>query len=138
MGDQVIAIAKDCRKTHNLETIKRKFVQLEGLLGAHGIVLSEFYNFMETTLYEPYNDSIAVTHGDKTKNMDVTPCGCDVSAASHRLNLTMVDLLTSLKNNAGAQTEWKRKRGAGQSTHLQLGSPALVLAFLYKEPTLSL
>ena len=63
-----------------------------------------------------------------TKQIDITLSGSDASAVSHQMHVTILELMTKLKKQNGNRVKRKRKRGAGQSTHL--GKSGVTLGIL--------
>ncbi|CAB9529901.1 unknown protein [Seminavis robusta] len=106
--------------TSNLALKRPRFAnQLKAILEEEeGFDMTELYLEMEKVVLEPYSDSIAVTRGDTSKQIDVTVVGTDVSAVSHKMETTLMKTIVELKKTGDKSKRRKRRRKAGQSTHL--------------------
>ena len=124
MRAEAIVTAKRNQRALHLRQLKSKLEELsptlatglEALLIDEDVSMGSFCDMFQSTFYEPYAEKVAVEINDKKDEFDVSLSGPDVSAVNHQLQLTMLELLNQMKDKM--KDKPKRKRGAGQSTHL--------------------
>jgi len=139
MGEAAIRVADQNRKKQNLHDVRtlmakklsaQFLVRLEELLDSEGVDMETFHDPWDGALNEPYNERVTITTDDgRKKDFDITRTGSDVSAVSHNVAITFVDLFQKLKaNQSSNKIRRKRRQGPGQSTHL--GKPGFVAGIL--------
>ncbi|CAB9505609.1 unknown protein [Seminavis robusta] len=112
--------------TDRLAKRPRFALKLATLLEEEDMGIDDLYGIFEDVVLEPFSDIISVTHGDTTKEIKVTRVGTDITAVSQQVQETLMRVVLQLKAKAGEKR--KRRRKAGQSTHL--GKSGLVAGIL--------
>ncbi|CAB9506584.1 unknown protein [Seminavis robusta] len=136
MYEEAKEIARSRRLKRNLEdkaqqlSTKRPrfYAKLAAIMEEEAVELEDLYGDFEDVVREPYTDTVVVTRGDTTKDIDVSFGGGDISAISHYMQTALVKVMVELKAKAGEKERRKRRRYPGTSTHL--GKSGIVAGIL--------
>jgi len=64
------------------------------LLQKEGLSMNDCCDMWQKVSFDLCEDAIAITLRETTQSFDITLSGSDVLAVSHRLNLTMLEVMT--------------------------------------------